>query len=227
MNELNRDNFLPYRLYECVVGSHAYGLANDGSDVDIRGIYLAPFELINTLNPCPSHISYINESGDYCYYELKKYLELALKNNPTILEVIYTNMGNWVNNLGQELLIHRSRLLSSSAYKTYSSYSLHQHKKTTGKARMHAVRLLLSAIHLFREGEPLIHVGAYRDLLLDIGRSTNRDEQHVRIYEDLYRELTDVAQSNPAGLPPTPDRAWANSFLLSCREWSAQVYGAI
>src|SRR6185295_2817847 len=32
-------------IYRCVVGSRAYGLETDDSDVDRRGVYLAPAEL--------------------------------------------------------------------------------------------------------------------------------------------------------------------------------------
>ncbi|MEM1350240.1 MAG: nucleotidyltransferase domain-containing protein, partial [Myxococcota bacterium] len=35
-------DFRPHVEYVCVVGSRAYGLEHDGSDLDLRGFYLAP-----------------------------------------------------------------------------------------------------------------------------------------------------------------------------------------
>jgi hypothetical protein len=32
-------------LYRCIIGSRAYGLETDGSDTDVRGIYIAPAEM--------------------------------------------------------------------------------------------------------------------------------------------------------------------------------------
>jgi predicted nucleotidyltransferase len=38
-------DFEQFIIYRCVVGSRTYGLDNDASDTDRRGIYLAPAEL--------------------------------------------------------------------------------------------------------------------------------------------------------------------------------------
>ena len=40
--------FEQFIMYRCVVGSRAYGLDNDKSDTDRRGIYLAPADLVSS-----------------------------------------------------------------------------------------------------------------------------------------------------------------------------------
>ena len=40
-------------VYRCVTGSQAYGIADDGSDVDIRGVFVAPAELLWSLQGAP------------------------------------------------------------------------------------------------------------------------------------------------------------------------------
>jgi len=71
-------------IYRCVVGSQAYGLERDSSDVDRRGIYLAPAELEWSLYGVPEQLE--NAETEECYWELKKFMVLALKANPNILE---------------------------------------------------------------------------------------------------------------------------------------------
>ena len=38
-------DLFPYVIYRCIVGSQAYGLSHEGSDVDRRGFYLPPADL--------------------------------------------------------------------------------------------------------------------------------------------------------------------------------------
>ena len=42
---LDEYNLYDYVIYRCVVGSRAYGLDNENSDTDRRGIYLPPADL--------------------------------------------------------------------------------------------------------------------------------------------------------------------------------------
>ncbi len=73
-------------LLECVSGSHAYGLAVPESDTDIRGIFIMPREGFYGFGYVPQ---VANETNDLVYYELGRYVELLLKNNPTVLELLY------------------------------------------------------------------------------------------------------------------------------------------
>src|SRR5262249_38604288 len=75
-----------YVIYRCVVGSRAYGLEEYGSDTDWRGIYLPPAERHWSLSGVPEQIE--NTATEECYWELQKFLRLALKANPNVLECL-------------------------------------------------------------------------------------------------------------------------------------------
>jgi uncharacterized protein len=75
-------------IYRCVIGSQAYGLADANSDVGRRGIYLAPAELHWSLYVVPEQLE--NHATQEAYWELQKFLVLALKANPSVLECLYT-----------------------------------------------------------------------------------------------------------------------------------------
>ena len=78
-------------LYEYYRGSYAQGTYIEGvSDKDIGGIFILPQEYMYGLQ-----INYIpqvaNETNDIVYYELGRYMELILKNNPTIIESLFVD----------------------------------------------------------------------------------------------------------------------------------------
>ena len=75
-------------IYRCVIGSRAYGLDDDASDTDRRGIYLPPADLHWSLYGVPEQIE--DDTTRETYWELQKFLVLALKANPNVLECLYT-----------------------------------------------------------------------------------------------------------------------------------------
>ena len=73
-------------IYRCIIGSRAYGLDNEASDIDRRGIYLPPANLHWSLFGVPEQL----ERGEEAYWEIQKFIALALKGNPNILECLHT-----------------------------------------------------------------------------------------------------------------------------------------
>lgn len=73
-------------IFGSVVGSHAYGTNVEGSDVDKKWIYVqSSIDLfVNGYRP------QIEISKDEVAYELSRFLDLLLKANPTILELLFS-----------------------------------------------------------------------------------------------------------------------------------------
>ena len=61
-----------YVIYRCVVGSRAFGLDNEHSDKDLRGIYLPPADLHWSLYGIPEQLE--NGERQECYWELQKFI---------------------------------------------------------------------------------------------------------------------------------------------------------
>jgi uncharacterized protein len=74
-------------IFRCIVGSTAYGLSQEGSDLDRRGFYLPPAELQWSLAGIPEQLETDNEEA---YWEIEKFIRLALKANPNVLECFYS-----------------------------------------------------------------------------------------------------------------------------------------
>lgn len=74
-------------LLKVVVGSQAHGLAGPTSDYDYRGVFAVPtVELLKIGGEDIKHTAWIEGKDDDTSWEIGKFLFLATKCNPTILE---------------------------------------------------------------------------------------------------------------------------------------------
>ena len=210
-------------ILRCVIGSRAYGLDSDESDTDRRGIYLPTADLQWSLYGVPEQLE--DEGTQEAYWELQKFLIMALKGNPNVLECLYTPLVEFATPLAQELIDMRSVFLSRVVYQTYNGYVGSQFKRMQADIRkhgsvklkhvMHLIRLLLSGIHVLREGFVSVNVGDHRDKLLEIksGAMTWDDVEAWRL--SLHKEFDRALEQT--SLPERPDYERANEFLVKAR----------
>jgi uncharacterized protein len=210
-------------IYRCVIGSQAYGLAEAGSDVDRRGIYLPTADQRWSLYGVPEQLE--NEETQEAYWELQKFLVLALKANPNVLECLYTPLVEKATPLAEELLGLKAIFLSRLVYQTYNGYVMSQFKKMQADIRnhgqvkwkhvMHLIRLLLSGIGVLRDGYVSVKVDDHRGRLLAIRRGEVpwEDVEKWRLW--LHQEFNAAFENTK--LPERPDYERANAFLISAR----------
>ena len=210
-------------IYRCVIGSQAYGLADAESDVDRRGIYLPTADLHWSLYGVPEQLE--NEATQEAYWELQKFLVLALKANPNILECLYTPLVEKATPLAAELLAMKSIFLSRVVYQTFNGYVLSQFKKMQADIRnqgqlkwkhvMHLIRLLISGISALKYGFVPVRVEDHREQLLAIKRGEMPWEEiekwRLALHTEFDRALAETK------LPERPDYERANAFLISAR----------
>lgn len=210
-------------LYRCVIGSQAYGLAGSGSDVDRRGIYLPTADQHWSLYGVPEQLE--NEPTQEAYWEMQKFLVMALKANPNVLECLYTPLVEKATPLAQELLGLREIFLSRLVYQTYNGYVMSQFKKMQSDLRnhgqvkwkhvMHLIRLLLSGIGVLRDGFVPVRVDAHRDRLLAIRRGEVPWEEVESWRLSLHQDFHTAFETTK--LPERPDYERANAFLIHAR----------
>jgi len=212
-----------YVIYRCVVGSRAYGLDHADSDVDRRGVYLPPAEMHWSLFDVPEQLE--NQETDECYWELQKFLTLALKANPNVLEVLNSPIVEHVTPMGRELLDLRPAFLSKLVYQTYNGYVMSQFKKLDADLRnrgqikwkhaMHLIRLLLSGITVLREAVVPVRIVEHRDSLLAI-RNGQMSWDEVNAWRlELHRQFDEAFRTT--SLPDRPDYEAANALLVRAR----------
>jgi predicted nucleotidyltransferase len=210
-------------VYRCVVGSRAYGLDDAQSDTDRRGVYLPPADMHWSLYGVPEQLE--NPETEEAYWELQKFLSLALKANPNVLECLYTPLVEHATPLAEELRSMRESFLSRMVYQTYNGYVLSQFKKLQADLRnkgavkwkhvMHLIRLLLAGVTVLREGFVPVRVEDHRDRLLAIKRGEVAFDEVEAWRLDLHKQFDAAAESTK--LPERPDYEKANAFLVRAR----------
>jgi predicted nucleotidyltransferase len=226
-DQLVRSDFdlRPWIIYRCQVGSRAFGLATESSDDDVRGIFLPPARLHWSLNALPEQVESSGADSDEVFWELEKFVRLALKANPNVLETLWTPKVLHADEIAQRLRSIRNAFLSRLIYQTYSGYVLSQFRRMangyakTGsykpKHAMHLIRLLHSDIAAVRDGEIRIDVAEHREELLAIRAGTLHFEQAKARALELDAQFQ-VAFRNTT-LPEHPDFAAADEFLIWAR----------
>jgi hypothetical protein len=210
-------------IFRCVIGSRAYGLDDETSDIDRRGIFLPPAELHWSIFGIPEQLE--NDERQEAYWELQKFLILALKANPNVLECLYTPIIETATPLAHELLDMKAIFLSRLVYQTYNGYVMSQFKKMQTDIRnqgrvkwkhvMHLIRLLLSGITVLCEGFVPVPVIEHRPALLAIkaGEMPWDEVEAWRIA--LHKEFDQAFERT--SLPEKPNYERANEYLVKAR----------
>jgi hypothetical protein len=116
-------------IYECIVGSKAYGLSTPQSDTDIKGVFIAPPDLFFGFS-FDEQVN--NESNDVTYYEIGKFLSLLCKSNPTTLEMLYSPADCILKKSAIIDEIDPVRFLSKKCEDSFARYAFTQIKKARG-----------------------------------------------------------------------------------------------
>jgi hypothetical protein len=129
-----RDNNLI--IAEAVIGSHAFNLHNEKSDVDMYGIfYLHKDDFFSLNHRVDTGFKDVVEKenphdDDITYMEIGKFFELLNNNNPNVLElasaIIKQDFGGMIENLDM------SKILSKKCEKSFGGYAIAQIKKARG-----------------------------------------------------------------------------------------------
>lgn len=220
-----------HTVFACVVGSRAYGLDTDESDVDLRGVFVAPTPMFWRLAKPPTHIE--GPAPEQFSWEVERYCVLALQANPTVLECLWSPLIEVETEVGRSLRQLRGAFLSTRVGQTYGGYAhdqlarLTNARARTGQVRwkqaMHMLRLLQAGLHVLRTGEILVDVRADRDRLLAVRRGEVDFDEVQRWATRLFDDL--VAARDRTALPAEPDRGAVDDFLVRVRRASVDEPG--
>ncbi|MEO0470077.1 MAG: nucleotidyltransferase domain-containing protein [Bacteroidota bacterium] len=116
-------------VFECISGSHAYGLNLPESDLDIKGVFVLPPEKFFGLTEVPQ-VS--DERNDTTYFEIGRFFELLGKSNPTALELLFTPAESIRYQHPLFTQLPRKLFLSKKCRDTFAGYARMQIKKARG-----------------------------------------------------------------------------------------------
>ena len=136
MSELVKKKY--EKILEIRVGSHLYGTNTPSSDEDFSGIIFPDEKEVfgfEKMEEIDESIISKNEFGknteeavDKKYYELRKFMKLAMENNPNIIEQLFVNEKNiiYCDESGRELLENRHIFLHKGLYVKFNAYAKSQ-----------------------------------------------------------------------------------------------------
>lgn len=216
-------------LLSGVVGSTAYGLAREGSDVDRLGVFTAWTPQLLGLAPFTQH-SVVSTAPDAAFHEARKYLLLVAGGNPTASELLWLGSYEVETPLGSELWGLRRKLLCAREVRaSYLGYAVQQFRKLevrgdgsfsadtrkrTSKHARHLKRLCWQGYELYVSGSLPLQVPDPQEFH-DFGDAVADGDielarRMLELYEDKFNRATTV-------LPEKPDYAAANDWLLRVR----------
>ncbi len=225
-------NAPPNVLLSGIVGSTAYGLATEDSDVDRLGVFAAPTERLLGLHPPEPSI--VSSKPDATFHEAGKYAALALKVNPTITELMWLpdELYETRTGLGSALIAIRRSFLSRKAVRNaYLGYATQQFRrlenrgdgsfsadtrKRTAKHARHLYRLHAQGIMLWQTGHLTVRL-PYGDAVLCRGFGEDVAAGDIEAGRRVIAWAEHIFDTSQTPLPDKPDEAAVEFWLQMVR----------
>ncbi|MCL2715031.1 MAG: nucleotidyltransferase domain-containing protein [Alphaproteobacteria bacterium] len=140
-------------VYLTIMGSDAYGVSSDSSDIDFYGICIPPKtvvfphlagEIAGFGTPITRfdlwqqhHVPTIDgrqKTYDFSVYSIVRFFQLAMENNPNVIDALFTPRRCVVHStaIGEVIREHRKRFLHKGAWHKFKGYAYAQMAKIDG-----------------------------------------------------------------------------------------------
>lgn len=181
----------PCVVLETVVGSRAWGLSDEGSDVDRRGVFALPFPWTQGLVAPPEDL--VSADGSATYWAAGKAIRQALRADPNTLEALFLPSAAPRDPIGEWILAERDAFVSVEIYGTFGRYALGQLRRLEQGLRLAEHR---SVILEWLRADPTLSLDQVAEKLADVSSyaapsradAVNRAKQYIK---QLYRSLAD------------------------------------
>ena len=188
-------------------GSFAHGTNTKESDYDTFDIVIMPKEYYIGLKSFESK----HTSEDHLIHDIKKFVKLLLKSNPSALEILFTNF-TYVDVFILPLIFEKEMFLSKKLVTPVLGHCEQLAEETDGKSLSHLIRLLrmteetlmLKGFNVFRkDAEYLKEIKAGKISKAEVLKEAEKLINNIRILE------------KDSSLRLEPDRDKAESLLVN------------
>ncbi|CAN5812229.1 hypothetical protein BH09MYX1_BH09MYX1_46940 [soil metagenome] len=111
-------------VLDTTVGSRAWGLADESSDTDRRGVFALPFTWTQGLVAPPEDL--VSADGSATFWAAGKAVRQALRADPNTLEMLFLPNAKALDPIGEWILAERDAFVSIEIYGTFGRYALGQ-----------------------------------------------------------------------------------------------------
>ena len=159
---------VPGALFWTVSGAHLYGFPSADSDVDVRGMYLAPLaSVVGLRRPVETHEPkgvFAGLEVEAVAHEAAKYLRLLAKDNGYVLEQVFSPLVAFGDDFLARLRPVAARCVTRGCYRHYRGFLqtqlrlLDKQAEVKAKTLLYAYRVVLTGVHLLETGEVQAHL---------------------------------------------------------------------
>lgn len=212
-------------------GSRMLGLAqNNDADYDYRGVYVASNEELLSFNRKPKEtIEFGNsedDNADFVLHEVEKFFNLAVKGNPSVINLFFVPKFNIKNNIGSEIIANRNLFFGERAIRAaYGRYALSQimyvrrgGEERAGRKEKH----MRHCFRLFDNGKELLETGNITmplkdpQFYLDLGKMVHEPGGLDRL-EEMFKQKYEEFKNCKSILPEEPNLFLIDKLLLKIR----------
>lgn len=120
-------------IYRYIRGSHSYGLDTPESDVDTAMVYLEPADQLLGLG-LDYQEQVADEKNDNVGYSLKKFMNMLLSSNPTVLESLFIpeRCILYEHPIMKKIKEHRDKFITKKCFDSFGGYAIMQIRKARG-----------------------------------------------------------------------------------------------
>lgn len=199
-------------IYLTLSGSIGYGTNLDNSDIDLRGVAVERKENIYGFQDFEQ---FEDAATDTVIFGLKKFVSLALKGNPNILELLGTKEDHiiYMNKFGEKLRNNRELFLSKRVIYTFGNYATAQLRRLQNalardnypqnEKEKHILNTLNSQMNHFAanytefpEGSIKLFIDKSKkqDFETEILMDVNMSKYPLRDFVSIYSEMSNIVR---------------------------------
>jgi len=216
-------------LLKVIIGSQAYNLASSDSDTDRRGVFLESKEQLFGLKKVET--LHFPEDPNDTIYPFRHYISLLCKNNPNLLEMLYTRKQfiEYIDPIFEKYIVkNRELFISKESFRSYLGYASHQlhlaekNKKEeysknnyNAKSAMHICRLMIQLKNLIEFNDPIVYVDESTKIYLmnvkwgNVFANIDRLKDWIRMQEIIIKEMI-----NQSKIPDKVDYDEVNDLMI-------------
>jgi hypothetical protein len=178
-------------VLDTTVGSRAWGLADESSDEDHRGVFALPFSWTQGLVAPPEDL--VSADGSTTYWAAGKAIRQALRADPNTLEALFLPNARALDPIGEWILEARDAFVSVEIYGTFGRYALGQLRRLEQGLRLAEHR---ASVVDWLHAEPDLSLDAVAARLADASTraaptEADRIHQAKQYIKQLYRSMHD------------------------------------
>ena len=208
------------------VGSHLYGLNTEFSDEDFLGVMVRPTEEI--LGFFCNEDTYVTHDPDCTLHEVKKFMNLAAKGNPTVLELLFCPEYLHMTYEGAILVAHRRMFLSNNVRASFGGYAVQQARKLKQReaeglegfnpaVKNRYAKHARHCFRLMRQGRMLLETGTLNPRLENPEEYFALGEMPSDELIEKFEEEFSTFDTVKSILPDEPNWKMLNEILLEIR----------